>query len=173
MAKIGFENTFRDKISNFLGPKKFRKNVLRKINENSNFWNFKKYFFKFQKFQFSLIFRRTFFETFLVPTILKFCRETLFSKSIFAMTNLIFLSRFFFLARYGWLLSIPHVYTASLCPCRVSFRKNFQNPLNLYLSGSFREKLQVMSPYPLWSKLPEACHQDVPSTIVNCVCGRR
>ena len=61
----------------------------------------------------------------------------------FRHVKLIFFVQIFFLARYGWLLSIPHVYTARFCLAEDGTKKLCQNPLNLELPGSFRERLHI------------------------------
>ena len=131
---------FSDKFSNFLGPKHFRKNLLRNINEH---WKFRILFFWNFKNVFSLIFRRNQFNCF-GPKNCENLSENYFQITFSPWRINIFV-QVFPLARYGWLHSIPHVYTASFCPCSVNSRKNFQNLLNLYLSGSFRERLHIVT----------------------------
>ena len=79
------------------------------------------------------------------------CFEKNFRKKVrifffeinFRHEKLIFFVQIFFLARYGWLLSIPHVYTASFWPCDDGAKENRPDPLNPELPGSFRKRLHM------------------------------
>ena len=104
MTKLDFQN--RNFFENFLDQKK-SKNILGKVDGNFKISNFE--IFEISKFS---IFHRLFLRFFSKLSIQKFSTKKVqkyFLKINFRHGKLIFFIQIFFLARYGRLLSFPHV----------------------------------------------------------------